>query len=166
MKKRDHLGRPGHRWEKILKRILKKQDGKVWIGYVWFRIWTSDRLQWTQCQTFRFNRMQGISWLAECHFVRSESVVYSCYSTLQQNWQLYSMLTVYREVSQSWGNVQYRSYISSCPHCWGIVLCCIQGLWMDNIVFDSVAYLYQHALYYCFIVIIWFVLPYGYFLLV
>jgi hypothetical protein len=29
MKKRDHLGRPGHRWEKILKRILKKQDGKV-----------------------------------------------------------------------------------------------------------------------------------------
>ena len=23
------LGRPGHRWEKILKRFLEKQDGKV-----------------------------------------------------------------------------------------------------------------------------------------
>ena len=23
------LGRPGHRWEEILERVLKKQDGKV-----------------------------------------------------------------------------------------------------------------------------------------
>lgn len=63
--------------------------------------------------------------------------IVSCYSTLQQNWQIYSMLTVYHEVSQSWGNVQCRSYINSCPRCWGIILCCIQGLWMNYNVFDT-----------------------------
>lgn len=31
-------------WNVILKWILKKQDGTVWIGFIWLRTGTSDRL--------------------------------------------------------------------------------------------------------------------------
>jgi hypothetical protein len=35
------LGRPIHRWWKILKWILGRQDGMVWTGSIWLRIGTS-----------------------------------------------------------------------------------------------------------------------------
>jgi hypothetical protein len=35
-----HLGRPGHRWSIILRRIFWKWDLEVWTGLVWLRIGT------------------------------------------------------------------------------------------------------------------------------
>jgi hypothetical protein len=37
------LGRPRRGWT-ILKWILEKYNGMVWIGLIWHRIWTSGRL--------------------------------------------------------------------------------------------------------------------------
>jgi hypothetical protein len=42
------LGIPRRRMEKILKGILGKQGGKVWTGFIWLMIGTSDRLLGTQ----------------------------------------------------------------------------------------------------------------------
>jgi hypothetical protein len=35
------LGRPRRRWRTILEWNLRKQGGKVWTGFIWFRIGTS-----------------------------------------------------------------------------------------------------------------------------
>jgi hypothetical protein len=35
------LETPRHRWEKILKWILEKQNGMICTGFIWFRIGTS-----------------------------------------------------------------------------------------------------------------------------
>ena len=37
------LGRPKQRWV-ILKCTLNKHDGRVWLGFTWIRIGTSDGL--------------------------------------------------------------------------------------------------------------------------
>jgi len=34
------LGRRSSRWEGILEGVLKKQDGRLWTGFSWPRIWT------------------------------------------------------------------------------------------------------------------------------
>jgi len=31
----------------VLEWILEKQDGNVWTGCIWLRIWTSGRILWT-----------------------------------------------------------------------------------------------------------------------
>jgi hypothetical protein len=35
------LGRYRHRWKDKLERILAKQGGQLWIGFIWLRIGTS-----------------------------------------------------------------------------------------------------------------------------
>jgi hypothetical protein len=35
------LGRPRPRWVTLLKRILERKDGMVWIGSIWLRIGTN-----------------------------------------------------------------------------------------------------------------------------
>jgi hypothetical protein len=44
VKGRDHLEEPGVDGRIILEWILRKQGGKVWIGFIWIRIRTSDGL--------------------------------------------------------------------------------------------------------------------------
>jgi hypothetical protein len=49
---------------KILKWILKKQEGMVWTGLTYLRMGTqADCLN--TVKNFGFHKMQGISWLAE-----------------------------------------------------------------------------------------------------
>ena len=38
------LERPRHRWENILKIDLQEPDWKPWIGLIWLRIGTGNRL--------------------------------------------------------------------------------------------------------------------------
>jgi len=38
------LGRPRRRWEDNIRMDLGKWSGKVWTGFIWFRIGTSGRL--------------------------------------------------------------------------------------------------------------------------
>jgi hypothetical protein len=38
LKRRDHEGEPAADRRIILERILKKQGGKSWSGFIWFRI--------------------------------------------------------------------------------------------------------------------------------
>jgi hypothetical protein len=45
----------------ILKKILKRYDGRVWTGFVWLRTGTSGRPLWTWDCTFRFYKMLRIS---------------------------------------------------------------------------------------------------------
>jgi hypothetical protein len=37
----------------------------VWIGLIWFRIWTSGRLLQTEWWTFRFHKIKITYWFAE-----------------------------------------------------------------------------------------------------
>jgi hypothetical protein len=38
------LGRPRRRWRIILKWVLRKYDGRVWIEFIWLRIGTGGGL--------------------------------------------------------------------------------------------------------------------------
>jgi hypothetical protein len=38
------LGRPRRRWEGNINIEVKQVESKVWIGFIWLRIGTSDRL--------------------------------------------------------------------------------------------------------------------------
>jgi hypothetical protein len=48
----------------ILKWILERDDGMVWIGLMWLEIWISGRLLWTRYWTFGFHEMFRSSWVA------------------------------------------------------------------------------------------------------
>jgi len=48
MKEKGHLGRPRCRWEDNIRMISSKCGGKAQNVFIWVRIWTSDRLLWTQ----------------------------------------------------------------------------------------------------------------------
>jgi hypothetical protein len=54
--------RPSHRWEISIKWNFKKWDKGAWTGLIWFRIgtggWHLQACKWT----FKFHKMQGISW--------------------------------------------------------------------------------------------------------
>jgi hypothetical protein len=47
----------------IIKRVLKKQDERVWTGLIWIRIGTGGRFLSTWQRTFEFHKMLGI-WVA------------------------------------------------------------------------------------------------------
>jgi hypothetical protein len=48
----------------ILKWILERENGIVWIALIWFRVGTSGGLLWTWYWTFGFNKMLISSWVA------------------------------------------------------------------------------------------------------
>jgi len=62
---RDHLEDRGVDGWKMLKGILNKQSGNVWIGFIWLRKGTTGGLLRTQQWTFGFHKRRGISWLSE-----------------------------------------------------------------------------------------------------
>jgi hypothetical protein len=57
-----HLGRPRHGWEYM---DFKKQCVRVWTGFNWLKMGSTDRLSWARQWNFGFHKSWGISWLAE-----------------------------------------------------------------------------------------------------
>jgi hypothetical protein len=51
------LGRPRRSGRTILKWVLERKDGMVWVEFVWLRIWTNGTLL---C-TFGYHKMLAIS---------------------------------------------------------------------------------------------------------
>jgi hypothetical protein len=49
----------------ILYWFVRKQDGRVWTGFIWLRIWTSGELLWTRQWTFGFHKLLETSWQAK-----------------------------------------------------------------------------------------------------
>ena len=59
------LERPRHRWEYNIKIIFRKWCGEAQTGLIWPMIGTCGRHSWTRSWTFRYQKVWGISWLAE-----------------------------------------------------------------------------------------------------
>jgi len=58
----------------ILKSVLKKQDTRVWTGFIWLRKVSGGGLLWTRYWTFGFREKREISWLAERPLASQERV--------------------------------------------------------------------------------------------
>jgi len=42
--------------------MLKKFDLRMWTGFIWLRIWSSNGLLWKSLWTFMFHEWWGIAW--------------------------------------------------------------------------------------------------------